>query len=145
MQNVVSFRTFSSVGLPWWAHIFPTNYVPVLILRCRSSSLICPSKTTVWYYIICYSCNKITTIQIEIPPQNWNGFFSNICHQMMIWSTPIVSTAKNKWYKLKKVKKLALNLQLLNVQILKKDVRVLILCLSYFITTVLRQLICFSI
>ena len=37
----------------------------------------------------------------------------------------------------KKVKKLALNLQLLIVQILTNDVQVLILCLSYYITTVL--------
>ena len=34
------------------------------------------------------------------------------------------------------VKKLALNSQLLTVQILANDVQVLILCLSYFITTV---------
>ena len=33
-------------------------------------------------------------------------------------------------------KKLALNTQLLTVQILTNDVQVLILCLSYFITTV---------
>ena len=38
--------------------------------------------------------------------------------------TPIVSRAKNKWYKPKKVKKLALNLQLLTVQILTDDVQV---------------------
>ena len=36
-----------------------------------------------------------------------------------------------------KVKKLALNSQLLTVQILTNDVQVLILCLSYFITTVI--------
>ena len=46
------------------------------------------------------------------------------------------SRAKRKWYKPKKVKKLALNSQLLTVQILTNDVQVLILCLSYFITTV---------
>ena len=40
------------------------------------------------------------------------------------------------WYKSKKVKKLALNLQLLTVQILTNDVQVLLLCLSYFVTTV---------
>ena len=55
---------------------------------------------------------------------------------MVISLTPIVSRAKNKWYKLKKVMKLALNSQLLTVQILINDVQVLILCLSYFITTV---------
>ena len=31
-----------------------------------------------------YSCNEITTTQIQISRQNWNGFFSNISHQMMI-------------------------------------------------------------
>ena len=55
---------------------------------------------------------------------------------MMIQLTPIVSKAKSKWYKPKKVKKLALNAQLLIVQILTNDVQVLNLCLSYFITTV---------
>ena len=54
---------------------------------------------------------------------------------MMIQLTP---KAKSKWYKPKKVKKLALNAQLLIVQILTNDVQVLILCLSYFITTVRR-------
>ena len=54
----------------------------------------------------------------------------------MIYLTPIVFRAKIKWYKPKKFKKLALNSQLLTVQILTNDVQVLILCLSYFITTV---------
>ena len=54
----------------------------------------------------------------------------------MISPTPMVSRAKKKWYKPKKVKKLALNSQLLTVQILKNDVQVLIVFLSYFITTV---------
>ena len=49
-----------------------------------------------------YSCNKITATQIQISRQNWNGFFSNISHQMMIKLTPIVSRAKSKWYKSKK-------------------------------------------
>ena len=56
---------------------------------------------------------------------------------MMLYLTTIVSRAKNKWFKAKKVKKLALNLQLLTVQILTNDVQVLILCLFYFITTVI--------
>ena len=60
-----------------------------------------------------YSCNKITTTQIQNFRQNWNGLFSNISHQMMIKLTPIVSRAKSKWYKPKKVIKLALNSQLL--------------------------------
>ena len=41
--------------------------------------------------------------------------------------TPIVSRAKSMWYKPKKVKKLALNSQLLTIQILTTDVQVLIL------------------
>ena len=52
--------------------------------------------------------------------------------------TPIVSRAKRNWYKSKKVKKLALDSQLLTVQILTNDVQMLILCLSNFITTVLK-------
>ena len=55
---------------------------------------------------------------------------------MMLYLTTIVSRAKNKWHKAKKVKKLALNSQLLTVQILTNDAQVLILSLSYFITTV---------
>ena len=31
-----------------------------------------------------YSCNKITTTQIQISRQKWNVFFSNIIHEMMI-------------------------------------------------------------
>ena len=62
-----------------------------------------------------YNCNKITTIQIQISRQNWNGFFSNISHQMMISQTSIVSWEKSEWYKLKKVKNWALNLQLLTI------------------------------
>ena len=31
-----------------------------------------------------YSCNKITTTWIQISRQNWNGFFSNASHQIMI-------------------------------------------------------------
>ena len=29
-------------------------------------------------------CNKITTTQIQISCKNWNGFFSNINHRMLI-------------------------------------------------------------
>ena len=50
----------------------------------------------------------------------------------------MASREKNKWYKPKKVKKLALNSQLLTVQIMANDVQVLILCLSYLDTTVLN-------
>ena len=37
-----------------------------------------------YYHHSWYSCNKITTTQIQISRQNWNGFFSNISHQVMI-------------------------------------------------------------
>ena len=30
-----------------------------------------------------YSCNKITTTKIRISHQDWNGFFSDISHQMI--------------------------------------------------------------
>ena len=56
---------------------------------------------------------------------------------MMISLNPIVSRSKSKWCKPQKVKKSALNLQLQTVQILTDYVQMLILCLSYFITTVL--------
>ena len=78
---------------------------------------------------------KITTTQIQISCQNWTGFFSNISYQIMK-QIPIVSWAKSKAYRHKKVKKLALNSWLLTVQILRNDVQVLILCLSYFIAAV---------
>ena len=58
---------------------------------------------------------------------------------MMIQQTLIVSRANSKKYKTNKVKKLALNSQLLTVQILTNNVQVLILCLSYSITTVLSR------
>ena len=41
------------------------------------------------------------------------------------------------WHKLQKIKKFALNSQLQTVQILTNDVQMLVLCLSYIITTVL--------
>ena len=47
-----------------------------------------------------------------------------------------MSRAKSKWYRSKKIKKLALDSQVPTVQILTNDVQVLILCLSYFVTTV---------
>ena len=46
--------------------------------------------------------------------------------------------SKKQCYKLKKVKKLVLNSQLLTVQILTNDVEVLIVCLSYFNITVMQ-------
>ena len=54
---------------------------------------------------------------------------------MMIQLTLLVS--RTEWCKPKKVKKLALISQLLTIQILTNDVQVLILCLSYFIATVI--------
>ena len=55
----------------------------------------------------------------------WSGQNEDICPSI-----------KKSMYKPKKVKKLALNSQLLTVQILTNGVQVLILCLSCFITTV---------
>ena len=57
----------------------------------------------------------------------------------MISLTPIVSRLKTKWNKLQTNKKLALNSQLQTYKILKNDDRMLILCLSYFITTVFKN------
>ena len=45
------------------------------------------------------------------------------------------------WYKPPKVEKFALNLQLQTIQILTNDVHMVILCLSYFITTVKEYVI----
>jgi hypothetical protein len=53
----------------------------------------------------------------------------------MISLTPIVSRPKTNWYKHKKNKKLTLNSQLQTYQILTNDDQMLILRLSYFITT----------
>ena len=41
-----------------------------------------------------YSHDKITKTWIKMSRQNWNGFSSNISHQMMIYLTPIVSIDK---------------------------------------------------
>ena len=57
--------------------------------------------------------------------------------------TPIVSRAKSKRYKPKKIMKLALNSQLLTFQILTDDVQVLILGLSQFMSTVHLSFFCF--
>ena len=51
----------------------------------------------------------------------------------MIYLIPIVLRAKRKWYKPKKSQEIS---QLPTVQILTNNVQVLILCLSYVITTV---------
>ena len=56
----------------------------------------------------------------------------------MIKLTLIVSRSKRKCYKSQKVRKFALNSWLETIQILKNDVLMLILCLSYFITTVTK-------
>ena len=80
-----------------------------------------------------YSCNKITTTQIQISRQIEIAF-SQILAITSNHITPIVSRAKNKWYKPKKVQKLSSNSQLLTVQTLKNYVQGLILCLPYFIT-----------
>ena len=83
---------------------------------------------------LCYETPCKTWIQIS--SQNWNSFSSNICHHRMIQITPIISRSKTKWYKHQKNQKLTLNSQLQTYQILTNDDQMLILCLSYFITTV---------
>ena len=47
-----------------------------------------------------YSCNKIPATELQISRQNWNGFFSNASHKIMILWTPIDSRYKTKAYKL---------------------------------------------
>ena len=47
-----------------------------------------------------------------------------------------MSKSKSKWYKHQKNKKFASNLQLQTIQFLTNNVQMLILCLSYLITTV---------
>ena len=56
----------------------------------------------------------------------------------MIKLTPMVSRSKIKWYKHRKFKKLALKSRLETHQNLKNNDSMLILCLSYSITTVLK-------
>ena len=80
-----------------------------------------------------YSCNKITKTWIQISRQNWNGFFSN---------TSIVSRSKTEWKKHPKNKKLASNSQLQSYQILTNYDQMLILCFSYFISTVSKIMSC---
>ena len=103
--------------------------------RWYSNTFMSPSTLVSFHnYLITLSCNKVTTTQIQIEMDS-----SQIL--AMINLTPIISRAKSKWYKSKKVRKLALDSQLLIVQILTNDIQVLIFCLSYIITTVtLRKL-----
>ena len=68
-----------------------------------------------------YSCNNITMTLIQISRLFNFGFFSKTNHQMMIWSTPIVSRSKRKCYKSQKVHKWALNSQLQALQTLTND------------------------
>ena len=49
---------------------------------------------------------------------------------------PIVSISKSKWNKLKKIKKFASNSTLQAVQILPNDAQIIVLCISYLVTTV---------
>ena len=113
---------FSWVGWDFiWAEILWIS--SVTFNYAISSASVCKKNQ------ILYSCNKITTTQIPISRQNWNGFFSNL--------TPWFNWQKASGIKPKKVKKLASNSQVLTVQILTNDVHVLILCLFKFFTTVL--------
>ena len=89
--------------------VLPYNETQLTFYDFRHNSFQCQASfVTYWQAsggllaIRLYSCNKITTTWIQIFRQNWNGFFSNISHQMMILLTPIVSGAKTKWYKPKK-------------------------------------------
>ena len=68
------------------------------------------------------------------------AFSQNISYQMMIYLTPINSRSTTKWYKHQENKELALDLHLQTYQILTNDKQMLILCLSYIITTVFRYL-----
>ena len=52
--------------------------------QCQASFVIYWQASGGLLAIRLYSCNKITTTWIQIFRQNWNGFFSNISHQMMI-------------------------------------------------------------
>ena len=69
-----------------------------------------------------YSCNKITKIWIQISRQNLFSFFLN-------WPQQFLD-------KHQRINKFASNLQRQTIQILTNDVQMLILCLSYFTTTV---------
>ena len=82
-------------------------------------------------HLLTYSCNKIATTQIQLKLLFLKYWSSD---KDLTNSTSFYS--KNRWYKKVKKFKLALNSQLLTVQILTNNVQELILCLSYFITTV---------
>ena len=78
----------------------------------------------------CYSCNKITTIWIQISCQNWYGFFSNANElQKFLDKKPSHINAK-------KNKKLALKLGIQTYQILTNDDEVCIPSLSSILLAV---------
>ena len=84
-----------------------------------------------------YSCNKITKTWIQIFHPNWFVFSQILAIRWWFNQPPrIVYISKSKWYKHHKIKKFPLNLQLQKIQILTNNVEMLLLCLSYFITTV---------
>ena len=62
----------------WIYEIFFMPYT-VGTVECGDREIFCQCKIAHYY-----SCNKITTTQIQISRQNWNGFFSNVSRQMMI-------------------------------------------------------------
>ena len=69
--------------------------------------------------------------------------FAKFCGLLRIYElqlSPIVSRANSKWYKSKKVKGLALNSQLLTVQISTNDVQVSFLFLYYFKSIEIRKI-----
>ena len=81
-----------------------------------------------------YNCNKITTIRIQISHQNWTGFFSNISHPRIIFLTPIVSWSKVKWHQF-----FFLSVFKFTTTNLSNYIQMLILYLSYYITTTVRK------
>ena len=52
----------------------------------NNKSRIYPNFNQVLHFdqLYAYNCNKITRTWIQISRQNWNGFFSNANHQIMI-------------------------------------------------------------
>ena len=68
--------------------------------------------------MVYYICNKITKTWIQISRHHWNGFLSNISHQMMIQLTLIVSRLRKKWYKQQNDRKLTLNSPLQTYQMM---------------------------
>ena len=63
----------------WWFMIYILKTLIYKLYIFFSYSFVIPNGN-----FELYRCNKIITTQIQISRQNWNGFFSNISHRMMI-------------------------------------------------------------